>query len=105
MPKHFIRIQENFVCEFCKAEVKGNGYTNHCPNCLFSKHVDENIPDDRNSLCHGLMEPVGVEQKHGEYLILHRCQKCGKIAKNKVEENDNFEKILQLSKSHFSPNS
>lgn len=96
--KNFIRIQENFVCDNCRTKVKGTGYTNHCPNCLFSKHVDENIPGDRGSSCQGLMEPIGVEQKHGEYFILHRCQKCGKLSKNKTGRNDNFDRFLELAK-------
>ena len=28
--------------------MKGNGYTNHCPKCLWSKHVDIN-PGDRGA--------------------------------------------------------
>ena len=36
----FKRKKENFVCENCGAEVKGDGFTNHCPKCLYSKHVD-----------------------------------------------------------------
>jgi rubrerythrin len=93
---NFIRKKEDFVCENCGALVKGTGYTNHCPNCLFSKHVDEEIPGDRKSICKALMEPIGVEQKNGEYILIHKCLKCGKIMKNKTEENDNFEKILKL---------
>ncbi|MFA6992594.1 MAG: RNHCP domain-containing protein, partial [Candidatus Gracilibacteria bacterium] len=42
MPKRFSRTIEDFVCEKCGAKVKGDGYTNHCPKCLWSKHVDIN---------------------------------------------------------------
>lgn len=98
--KNFIRKKEDFACEVCKTKVKGTGYTNHCPNCLFSKHVDEKIPGDRLSKCQGLMEPVDVELLHGEYSLLHRCQKCEKIAKNKTSPEDNFEKIIELSKNN-----
>ncbi|HYC79501.1 MAG TPA: RNHCP domain-containing protein, partial [Candidatus Binatia bacterium] len=56
--KLFQRTPENFVCENCGTKVSGNGYTNHCPNCLYSKHVDNN-PGDRLNKCHGLMEPIG----------------------------------------------
>jgi len=101
MRKNFIRKNENFVCEVCGTKVNGTGYTNHCPNCLFSKHVDENIPGDRSDSCHGPMEPIGVGQKHEEYFILHRCQKCGKVNKNKTAEKDNFEKIVELSSNHI----
>lgn len=96
-PRHFIRQKENFTCEVCGTKVTGSGYTNHCPNCLWSKHVDKIVPGDRYHTCQGLMEPTGVEIIHGKYSLLHRCQKCGKISKNKVEENDNFSKIVEIS--------
>ncbi|MDD4027925.1 MAG: RNHCP domain-containing protein, partial [Bacilli bacterium] len=45
-------IDENFICEVCKKEVKSLGYTarDHCPYCLSSKHVDIN-PGDRKCTC------------------------------------------------------
>jgi len=94
----FIKRTEDFVCDICGATVEGSGYTNHCPNCLFSKHVDENIPGDRKSSCGGLMRPVGVEYEKGEYSLLHQCQECGKKTKNKTSPEDNFEKIIELSR-------
>ncbi len=96
--KHFIRKKEDFICQTCGTFVKGNGYTNHCPNCLWSKHVDREIPGDRACLCQGLMEPVSIDFKNGKYSLLHRCIKCGKLSKNKIEENDNFEAVLKLVK-------
>lgn len=96
--KKFNRRIENFICEHCGAEVHGNGYTNHCPNCLWSKHVDVN-PGDRAADCGGLMEPVGVELKNGEYILLQKCKKCGHLRKNKVSPEDNFEEIIKLSRS------
>lgn len=50
--KKFQRQIEDFVCEKCGKEVKGDGYTDHCPRCLRSKHVDVN-PGDRRSKCNG----------------------------------------------------
>lgn len=88
--KNFIRKKENFICEVCGTEVIGTGYTNHCSNCL--------RPGDRVSPCQGLMEPIGVEIKAGEDALIHCCQKCGKVSKNKTSENDNFEKILKVMK-------
>ncbi len=97
MSKKFIRKKEDFVCENCKKEVKGNGYTNHCPFCLFSKHVDVN-PGDRLSDCKGMMEPISSEVKKGENYIIFQCILCGHIKKNKLAENDDFEKFLEISK-------
>lgn len=92
----FIKNTEDFKCEKCGTEVLGNGFTNHCPNCLWSKHVDID-PGDRKSKCLGMMEPIGVEKKGREYTIIHRCQKCGFVKKNKAESNDNFQMIVQVS--------
>ncbi len=94
MPKKFQRKIENFVCERCGYEVSGNGYTNHCPKCLWSKHVDIN-PGDRASKCKGLMEPIGLEMKNGEYVLIHKCVKCGHVKKNKKTEKDDMEEILK----------
>ncbi|MEA1909889.1 MAG: RNHCP domain-containing protein, partial [Patescibacteria group bacterium] len=58
--KNFIKTTEDFTCEHCGYNVKGTGYTNHCPKCLYSKHVDD-VPGDRKNKCNGLMAPIGVE--------------------------------------------
>ena len=55
--KKFTKRKENFICENCGHFVVGNGFTNHCPNCFFSKHVDIN-PGDRLCSCNGLMKPI-----------------------------------------------
>ena len=75
MPKKFQRTIEDFVCGNCGAKVKGNGYTNHCPVCLWSKHVDIH-PGDRAEACGGLMEPIAVDLEREGYRITYRCQKC-----------------------------
>lgn len=85
--KNFIRQPEDFACGHCGVQVAGNGYTNHCPECLWSKHVD-NIPGDRANLCGGLMKPVAIEVKGDGYDIVHRCEKCGVIKRNRMADND-----------------
>lgn len=97
MSKLFAKNVENFVCENCGHEVCGNGYTNHCPKCLFSKHVDIN-PGDRQNLCGGLMAPIRIEKKGDKMSIIHKCQKCGNIHKNKTSQNDSFSAILEVMK-------
>ena len=83
--KRFNMIDENFICENCKKEVTKLGYTarDHCPYCLYSKHVDIN-PGDRAETCGGLMEPVDLEIKDGKYVVVHKCQKCGFVRRNKI---------------------
>ncbi len=98
MPKKFIKRVENFVCEKCGVEVEGTGYTDHCPNCLWSKHVDVN-PGDREEDCGGLMKPIGAERKGDTWRIFYQCQKCGCKHFNRTASNDNMDKIIDLSKN------
>ncbi len=96
--KRFTRTIEDFTCEHCGFKVKGTGYTNHCPKCLWSKHVDIN-PGDRANNCGGMMKPTHLEIDHGEYVITHICEKCGYGKKNKASKNDDFDKLLELAKT------
>jgi Zn ribbon nucleic-acid-binding protein len=94
--KKFQRKIEDFICANCGHNVKGTGYTDHCPVCLFSKHVDIN-PGDRLCDCRGLMEPISVELKSGEKIIHYQCVKCGFEHQVKALPEDNQEKIIELS--------
>jgi hypothetical protein len=96
MPKNFTRTIEDFTCENCGFHVVGNGYTNHCPHCLFSKHVDIN-PGDRLEACGGMMKPIGVEKTPNGFDVIHKCLKCGVTRKNKAARDDNFDEVLKLS--------
>jgi ribosomal protein L37AE/L43A len=93
--RKFQRKIEDFKCEKCGSEVRGNGYTNHCPRCLWSKHVDIN-PGDRLAACQGLMEPLEIEYIKDSYIIIHRCAKCGYEKKNSASSKDEFEKIIEI---------
>lgn len=90
---------EPFTCEKCDMFVEklSNGsFRNHCPYCLHSKHVDI-IPGDRLEICMGLMGPIGIE-KHSQkgWMIVHKCQMCSKICRNKTAPEDNVELLVQL---------
>ena len=95
--KNFIRKKEDFVCGNCGQTVVGNGYTDHCPKCLWGKHVDEEIPGDRASDCGGLMEPIGVEYKAGEFRLHHKCTKCRHDFWVKTVETDDRELLIKLA--------
>ncbi len=101
--KRFTKIDEEFICNNCGNKVEKLGYTSrdHCPTCLYSKHVDIN-PGDRLETCHGALVPVSVElnPKKG-YVIIYRCKKCGKIRKNKAAEDDNMNLIIKLSAEQY----
>ena len=68
----------------------GNGYTNHCPDCLWSKHVDIQ-PGDRAATCRGLMEPVAIEYVRSEFVIVHRCAACGHVRRNRAATDDQLD--------------
>jgi predicted RNA-binding Zn-ribbon protein involved in translation (DUF1610 family) len=97
MSLNFTRKIEDFICTNCATKVKGTGYTNHCPKCLWSRHVDVN-PGDRAADCGGMMAPMDIEIKSGEYIISHECIKCGHEKKNKTVEADDMDKIIEISK-------
>jgi predicted RNA-binding Zn-ribbon protein involved in translation (DUF1610 family) len=97
MSKKFAKRVEDFVCQVCGVKVKGSGYTDHCPNCLWSKHVDVN-PGDRQADCGGLMEPIGAVKKGDNWQIFYKCQKCGYKRFNRVAPDDNIDKVIELSK-------
>lgn len=94
--KHFQRTTEDFTCEQCGTFVRGSGYTNHCPKCLWSKHVDVN-PGDRQATCQGLMRPISVDTRRGHYVLLQRCTVCGHERRNRTSPDDSFDAILQIS--------
>ncbi len=99
----FIAKNDEFMCEQCGKKVEpivyGGSYRNHCPYCLWSKHVDTDIPGDRVNTCMGLMRAVGVViRRTGEYVLVHKCEKCGFERLNRIAGDDDFEQILKISK-------
>ena len=96
----FTKKQEDFTCVVCGMKVSGNGYTNHCPRCLSSLHVDIN-PGDRACQCGGVMKAIELEHRNGKDIILHRCQTCGFERRNQRSPNDDFNAILALSNGTF----
>lgn len=98
MARRFQRTVEDFACGHCGLEVQGDGYTNHCPRCLWSQHVDVN-PGDRLAGCGGLMEPVAIEGTPGTYRILHRCQLCSAEKWNQASPADDFDALLALAET------
>lgn len=96
--KKFIMKDEEFICENCGNFVSKLGYTarDHCPICLYSKHVDIN-PGDRLNECRGLLKPISIDKYKNTYKIIYKCLKCNTIHKNIVAIDDNFDEIIKLS--------
>ncbi len=96
--KRFTMKDENFICENCEQEVSTLKYTarDHCPHCLYSKHVDI-MPGDRANPCQGLLKPIGIEKFKDTYKILYKCTKCHQEHKNIMAKDDDMNLIIQIS--------
>ncbi|MBU2025780.1 MAG: RNHCP domain-containing protein [Patescibacteria group bacterium] len=107
-----ITKDKGFDCDFCGKRVSqgleaGVKNRNHCPDCLFSKHVDAVLPGDRKAVCQGKMPASGLcfkksapdkygKSRQGELMLVHVCQKCGKISLNRLAGDDRTDKIMEL---------
>lgn len=99
--KQFQRRIEDFTCENCGAQVQGDGYRNHCPKCLVSKHVDIH-PGDRAADCGGLMDVTDIERKKGEWVLVQTCRLCGFVRRNKIQDDDDQSVLHKMmSKKQF----
>ncbi|MEJ7840064.1 MAG: RNHCP domain-containing protein [Thermomicrobiales bacterium] len=82
-----------FKCGHCKqfigAPIMGGRQRNHCPNCLYSKHVDHSRPGDRRSTCQSIMKPMGIVHRRNEDVLIHLCLGCGKEDPNRIAADDN----------------
>ena len=96
--KLFNMIDEAFICENCGKEVNKLNYTarDHCPYCLYSKHVDI-MPGDRKNNCQGLLKPIGIEKFKDTFKIIYVCDKCHKKHKNIIAKDDDMDLIIKLS--------
>lgn len=99
------RGNDAFTCLHCGCEVLplvSGGFRSHCPECLWSRHVDE-IPGDRESPCGGLMKPVGVEKVHDTWYVVHHCRECGFQRRSRLSledgrQSDNWETVIAISR-------
>ena len=103
---------KGFICINCKKWVPVSKYDqtvnrNHCPHCLWSKHVDSEVAGDRMSFCNSGMKPIGLTSKtpridkwgmsvKGEIMLIHECIKCGKISINRIHAQDNVGEIMNV---------
>ncbi len=90
-----------FRCRHCKTMVgppiSGGRHRNHCPLCLYSRHVDRSMPGDRAEDCHSMMPAVGLfTRRNGEQMLLHRCAGCGVERRNRIAADDNTVALMRL---------
>ncbi len=91
----------SFRCVNCRLDVPvdapGTAHRNHCPACLWSRHVDER-PGDRAADCGAAMEPIAITVRGGgEWVLIHRCRACGELKTNRTAGDDNPLLLVRLA--------
>lgn len=99
------RGNDAFTCLVCGCDVlplAAGGFRNHCPECLWSRHVDR-VPGDRAESCGGLERPVAIEGGEGAgWFVVHVCESCGErrrsiTAEKDPRQPDRWERIVEVS--------
>lgn len=98
---HKSHHDSSFTCINCKFQIPaqsfGTRHRNHCPVCLWSRHLDDE-PGDRRESCRAPMMPIAIEvRRDGEWAIVHRCNGCGILKCNRVAGDDQERALLALS--------
>jgi hypothetical protein len=96
------RGTNSFRCGHCGIDVPvdapGTSHRNHCPNCLWSRHLDEETPGDRAADCRALMEPIAISVRgDGEWLLIHRCRACAALNLNRSAADDSPLLLVRLA--------
>jgi hypothetical protein len=109
-------IVKVFNCAHCHGLVHSvpalSGVQNrdHCPYCLWSRHLDMYRPGDRLSACKSLMQPIGLTTKHirkkygsgcGELMLIHVCCECRALSINRIAADDDPEEVMLIFKNSF----
>ena len=109
---NYFDINSDFTCTHCGNFVSagilaaGVNNRNHCPYCLWSRHLDLFQAGDRMAACKSPMQPVGLTLKRsrkkyvsatsGELMLVHQCCECKKISINRIAADDVPEAIIEL---------
>jgi DNA-directed RNA polymerase subunit RPC12/RpoP len=105
------QVLVGFTCGHCGAPVSsdvvlsGVNNRNHCPYCLWSKHVDLYQSGDRLNVCKAHMRPIGLTFKQernkygsglGELQVIHQCSGCGGLSINRIAADDDNDLLWSL---------
>ena len=101
----------DFRCGHCDSHVSaahrfsGVNNRNHCPYCLWSRHLDLYAAGDRLSACKGQMKPIGLTMKKGrnkyrpekgsELMLIHKCIDCGCLSINRIATDDDPDSVME----------
>jgi hypothetical protein len=114
---HTQASEQGFICVQCHLYVScapdaaGVQNRNHCPGCLWSRHLDWRSAGDRLSICRAAMRPVGLTTKRGrnkyarerdgELMLIHQCTACGTVVINRIAADDSAVAILALFEASY----
>ena len=101
----------DFKCVHCHQHISADSFLsgvqnrNHCPYCLWSRHLDLYQSGDRLAACKSPMKPVGLALKktkkkygksQGEMMIIHLCTECEKVSINRIAADDIVDHVYEL---------
>ena len=108
------QAEDGFTCKQCgffvssAAVLSGVFNRNHCPYCLWSRHVDLFKDGDRMAACKTAMRPIGLTLKKttkkyngsrtGELMLVHLCTGCASVSINRIAADDDPDCMLQVFK-------
>ncbi|HTX92517.1 MAG TPA: RNHCP domain-containing protein [Anaerolineales bacterium] len=105
------QTDEGFLCKHCHnyvcsaAALSGVQNRNHCPYCLWSRHLDLIEAGDRLSACKALMRPIGLTFKatnkrygpgRGELMLIHLCIECEGLSINRIAADDDPQDVFAV---------
>ena len=106
-----LNYNTDFTCQHCRRFVSANAFLagaqnrNHCPYCLWSRHLDLFEPGDRLAACKAGMRPVALSVKRsrkkyaprsGELMLVHQCTDCGKLSINRIAADDIADYVFEV---------
>ena len=101
----------DFRCAHCghlvssEYQLSGVNNRNHCPYCLWSRHLDLYAAGDRLSACKAPMQPAALTTKRsrnkyrhglGELMLVHLCTDCGNVSINRIAADDDASTLLEI---------
>ena len=106
-----MEAETGFICKHCHTFVSSASFLsgvqnrNHCPYCLWSRHLDLYSAGDRLSACKSPMKPIGLTVKgthkkygstHGELMLVHICTDCEDLSINRIAADDVSETVFRV---------
>src|SRR5512138_3845613 len=102
----------DFRCAHCQGLVSsahlfsGVNNRNHCPYCLWSRHLDLFTAGDRLCACKAPMKPIGLTMKkgrnkyqpgaRGELMLIHECIECQALSINRIAADDDSDNVMAV---------